>query len=142
MVKIKDLYVSLESEKSTQDDAPAGPNAVWIWWAGGGAVGPVGDKAPCVQDIPGSNSGAQCETSALCFVVNTPNPGMAGAVAAAPMALREYLKSALEKNARETKAVDQVGELERLEHKLTEALEEVRARKAEIRERCERGESK
>jgi hypothetical protein len=67
---------------------------------------------------------------------------MAGAVAAAPMALREYLKSALEKNARETKAVDQVGELERLEHKLTEALEEVRARKAEIRERCERGESK
>jgi hypothetical protein len=48
------------------------------------------------------------------------------------MPLKDYLKMALESAGHQTKPLNAVEELQELEHQLSDALEEVRARKAEM----------
>jgi len=137
MIKFKDLYVSLESDVPVQGDPASGPYCGWgwdvawpEWWrirkAGGGGC----NATPSV-------SGAACQTVPMLLLV----PGYGGADAA-HLPLKDYLKTALPKAVQEPKAIDDLDELELLEAKLSGALQEVRARKAEIREDRNRSEAK
>jgi len=148
MIKFKDLYVSLESETPV----PAGPaSGFFCWWLGGlntPALGPV-----CANNQTPSISTAMCNTwgtvptamsTAFCnpfapMVLLVPGAGVADA---AQMPLKDYLKTALAKAAQEPKAIDDLDELERLEGKLSGALEEVRARKVAILQDRKKGKSK
>jgi hypothetical protein len=141
MIKFKDLYVSLESETPAQGGTPTGFGC-WLNAAGGWGFGPN-----CANNETPSQSTFVCETvptfvwAANVWAMLQGYPG-AGGANAPQMPLKEYLRTALAKAVPEPKPVDELSELERLEDKLSGALEEVRARKAQIREARHKSDSR
>ena len=137
MIKFKDLYVSLESEEPAQPAGLAsGPYCWWGGWTGWPMAPPPPPQPPwdpplCAQHVLTSVSGPICWTVANSLYCQL--PVAVGGNAAVP--LKEYLKSALESAVKEPKSIDDLGELEQLEQKLSGALEEIRARKAEVQQR-------
>jgi len=138
MIKFKDLYVSLESEVPAQGPV-SGLFCAFTPWTP--ILLPPQPQPPlpgpfawqtCPQNNPNSISGVICWTPVVGGLQVQGGQKVAGGAGAAPMPLKDYLKMTLENVGQESKPINALDALQQLEDKLSGALEEVRARKAEM----------
>lgn len=124
MFKFKDLYVHLAPEVPAKDapemHAPGG--GVGTHW---GFLAAWGGGLP-LDTITGST--LRCDPTFINHALQV----MGGGADGAPLALKDYLKSAVQNAEQEPQNMHDLGELKQLEDKLKGALDEVLARKDEV----------
>ncbi len=152
MFKFKDLYVNLAPEHAQvapetpahalpEMPAPGGlagaPWGLLAVWGGGWPV--EADKnAPAPFNPIVCGPGSPSQSTLVCdpIFLNRALQLLGGGANGAPIALKDYVKSALDKAAQEPKDMHDMGELEQLEDKLKGALKEVLDRKAEVKSKA------